>query len=268
MLLTSRRCAVFTLTLLSGPVLLAGCGGSGSGSGSSTSHIRTVDAAPNTGTSNIIVNGEAPAGDQQYFQYNNSASQEASPYYYIQPQNGVSFTYTAGVSLASGSQTGTTNADISANQYYTAFLIGRPDIYNSSPYDPRFMEVVVPAQRANGVSGQGTLRILNAAPDAGFTTTPATGTITAYNRGAITVTIGSGSNVATFSSITYQNASDYQTLPTGSNIPVTVAITGGATIETGTISLSGNSVYTLVIAEPTVPNGSTPAGYDMHLISE
>jgi hypothetical protein len=268
MLLTSRRRAVLTLTLISGPFLLAGCGGSGSGSGSSTAHIRAVDAAPNTGTSNIIVNGEAPAGDQEYFQYNNSASQEASPYYYIQPQNGVSFTYTAGVGLASGSSTGTTNADISDNQYYTAFLIGRPDTYNSSPSDPRFLQVVVPAQRAGGVSGQGTLRILNAAPDAGFTTTPATGTITAYNAGSITVTVGSGSNIATFSSVGYGTASNYQTQPTGSNIPVTVAITGGATIETGTISLSGNSVYTLIIAEPTVPNGSIAAAYDMHLLSE
>ncbi len=270
--LSSRGRAALTASLpvlpLFVPLLLTGCGGTGGGN-NSTAHIRTVDAAPNTGTSNIIVNGEAPAGDQQYFQYAGQSSQSASPYYYIKPQDGVSLTYTTNTGLASGASPGTNNVNLSDGQSYTAFLIGRPDTYNSSPSDPRFLQVVVPAQRAGGTGGQATLRVLDAAPDAGFTTTTTTTagvTTTVYNAGAITVNVGSGASAVTFSSVGYATASNYQTLPTGS-VPVTVSV-GGTTIETGSVSLSSNSVYTLVIAEPTVPNGGTAAGYDLHLLSE
>ena len=261
-----RRRAALTAALLAGPLALSGCGGSSSGS--STAHIRSVDAAPNTGTSNIIINGEAPAGDQQYFAYSGTSSQPASPYYYIQPQNGTSFTYIAGVGLASGSSAGTNNFNVNSDQYYTAFLIGRPDTYNSSCPDPRFLQVVLAGPRAGGTSGQATLRVLNAAPDAGFTTTTVNGAVTAYHPGSLTVTIGSGAGAVPFSGVGYATASNYQTLPTGTNVPVTVAVTGGATIETGTVNLSGNSVSTLVVAEPTVPNGATAAAYDLHLLSD
>ena len=46
---------------------------------------------------------------------------------------------------------------------------------------------------------------------------------------------------------------------------VTLSGPGGTTIKTGTISVSAGTVYTLVVAEPTV--NPAPA-YDLRLLSE
>ena len=74
--------------------------------------------------------------------------------------------------------------------------------------------------------------------------------------GSVTVTVGP----ATFSSVAYATASDYQTLAPGSSLAVTVTLSGvgGTTIKTGTISVSAGTVYTLVVSEPTVSPRSRP----------
>ena len=239
-----------------GATLLAGCGGGGVGN-TSTARIRAVDAAylTNGDTAQIVINGGSVDGDTKYFDSGSSTngSVAASPYLYVQNQNGASFTYT--INNNNTSET-TNNYDISSGQRYTAFLIGREDITT----DLRNLQLVLPAQQAGSTSGQATLRVLNAAPDAGFT--PAVAPAAAA-PGSITVTVGA----TTFAPTTYATASSYQTLPPGSSLPVTVALSGvgGTTIKTGTISVSAGTTYTLVVAEPSV----IPApGYDLRLLSE
>ena len=259
-LIFSRGAAALT-TFAAGATLLAGCGGSGGGGvgDTSTARIRVVDAAYLTNGDNaqIVINGGSVDGNTTYFDSGSSSngSAAASPYLYVQNQNGASFTYT--INNNSSSET-TNNYNINSGNYYTAYLIGREDISG----DLRNLQLVLPAQQNGSTSGQATLRVLNAAPDAGFT--PAAGAVSA-TPGAITVAVGP----TTFSSVTYATASSYQTLAPGSNLAVTVTLPGPGgtttTIKTGTISVSAGTVYTLVVAEPTV--NPAPA-YDLRLLSE
>ena len=133
-----------------------------------------------------------------------NGSAAASPYLYVQNQNGASFTYT--INNNNSSET-TNNYNISQGQHYTAYLIGRED-----QSDLRELQLILPAQQTGSTSGQATLRVLNAAPDAGFT--PAVAPAAAV-PGSITVTVGP----TTFSPTTYAAASNYQTLAAGSNLP-------------------------------------------------
>ena len=241
-----------------GATLLGGCGGSGGGVGNtSTARIRVVDAAylTNGDSAQIVINGGSVDGNTKYFDSGSSTngSVAASPYLFVQPQNGASFTYT--INNNNTSET-TNNVNINQGQHYTAFLVGREDISG----DLRNLQLILPAQQAGSTSGQATLRVLNAAPDAGYT--PAVAPAAAM-PGSITVTVGP----STFGPTTYATASNYQTLTPGSNLPVTVTLSGvgGTTIKTGTISVSAGTTYTLVVAEPTV----TPApAYDLRLLSE
>ena len=258
MRLIFSRSIVAWATLGAGAILLAGCGGSSSGVGNtSTARIRVVDAAYLTSgdSAQLVINGGSVDGNTKYFASGSSSSNPAppaSPYLYVQPQNGASFTYTINNSSTSGT---TNNSNISQGNYYTAFLIGREDITT----DLRHLQLVLPAQQAGSSSGQATLRVLNAAPDAGFTAAVAPA---AALPGSLTVTVGP----TTFAPTPYATASSYQTLAPGT-LNVTVATTGpgGATVKTGTITVNAGTVYTLVVAEPTV----TPApAYDLRLLSE
>ena len=258
-----RRSAA-ALMAIGAAALLAGCGGSSVGN-TATARIRVVDTSPNAGTANILINGASAYGDMTYFTTAGNASQPASPYLYIGPQTGVPFTYTTSQSLPSGASASTNNYDLSQDQYYTAFLIGRYDTYSSSPSDPRFLQVVVPAPRASANSSLATLRVLNAAPDAGFTT-PTVNNVATPTAGSVNVSVGAPAT--SFNGVTYATASSYQTLAPGSNISVTVTLPGGGSVTTGTINLSAGTVYTLVVAENAIPNGVTPATYELRLLSE
>ena len=129
---------------------------------------------------------------------------------------------------------------------------------------------MLPAQQAGSTAGQATVRVLNAAPDAGFSTQMAGSAITGYTTGAINVTIGTPP-AATFSGVGYATASPYQTLAPGSNLTVTASLVGGGQLATGTFTLNGGTSYTLVLAEKTPPSSgppATPAVYELHLLSE
>ena len=268
---------------LTGTTLLAGCGGGGGGGlgDTSTGRIRVVDTAYLTGgdSAQLVINGGSVDGYTHYFSSGSNSSSAASPYLYIQPQNGVSFTYTINTNTNTGA---TNNYDVSQGQYYTAFLIGREDITATGPTDPRYLQTILPSQQAGSTSGQATLRVLNAAPDAGFSTQTSAGAITGYTTGVLNVQLsptGAG-QAATFNGVDYPTttnsytASSYQTLAPGTyTVGVTLAApgTGGITTTPATFTLSAGTVYTLVVAEKVVPPSTTPPTQptcELHLISE
>lgn len=253
--------------LIAGSVLLAGCGGSGVGN-TSTARLRAVDASPNAGTADIIANSGLIYGDLSYFSVSGNSGQEATPYQYVGPQNNVSFTYNyTKVPVANTATTSTFS--LSQDQYYTAFLIGRSDIAAPAvtvpvtPPDPRYLQVVVPAPRASTSAGLATLRVLNAAPDAGFTpgVAPAASTV-----GSVNVAVGAPATA--FDGVAYATASAFQSVTPGNSVNVTVTLPGGAAVTSGTISLNANTVYTLVVVEKTVPVGAAPPAYELRLLSE
>lgn len=150
--------------------LLAGCGGSGS-STRDTARIRGVDAAVNAGTVNILVNNGSTNGSLNFL--------DVSDYLFIEPKDNIKFSYTTSVSAPANTSVKATQASLTKDQHYTAFLIGRADLpakdtgdkdKDGKPIyanDPLFLQVVVAPARPTPPSGQASVRVLNAAPDAG-----------------------------------------------------------------------------------------------------
>ena len=103
------------------------------------------------------------------------------------------------------------------------------------------------------------VRLVDAAPDLGYLAT-------ANSPGNVTVTLtpqGSATAAATYASIGYGTASDYQTLPAG-NYTVSVSSLGSVTpTATTTVTVSSGTVYTLFVTEP-----NTNPSYDLQLVSE
>ena len=238
--------------------------------------IRSVNAGVNDGTCNIVVNSASVYGDQSYFQSANN--QVASPYEYIGSQNGVSLSYISSQTLPNGAVSTTNYGNVSTGDYYTAALIGTLNANygndpNTSPQfadDPRILKVILLPPRGSAAGGQAAIRILNAAPDLGFSQLPtASGQPYQFATGTVNVTVGA-SPAATFSGVNYGSTSDYQNVSPGSNLTVTVTLNGANSTTmpvptaTTTISPSANTVYTLVLAE----NNTSPPTYDLKLLSE
>ncbi len=117
-----RRARARALTGAGLTALIAGCGGTGN---SNAARIRTVDAAVNAGTANILVNNASAYGDQQAF---GQGKNTISPYLYLGTGSGTSFTYTTNATTPSGVTFNTTTLQLSDNVFYTAYLIGRADV--------------------------------------------------------------------------------------------------------------------------------------------
>jgi hypothetical protein len=259
MRLSLGRGAAVGIGMIAGAAFLAGCGGSTVGN-SSTAHIRSIDAATGAGTADILINGAATYGDQTYFTSDNNTP--ASPYQYIGPQNGVSLTYNLPNKTLPDSATPLTNTgNVSTGNYYTTVLLGTLSAnYSGTPADPRVLQTILLPSRSGGASGVATVRIVDAAPDAGFNA------IT-YAAGSVDVIIGTAPAANTFSSVAYATSSSYQAVTPGSSLPVTVTLVGAASgtppLATGTINLSAGQVYTLFVAEPT----TTPT-YEVQLVTD
>lgn len=253
------------LALPAASLLLSGCGGGSSAVGNTSSaHIRSLDAAVNNNKADILINGGATYGDQTFFGGANNTV--ASPYEYIGSQNSASFSYLLPYQALPSSATPITNTgSISTDNYYTAVLIGSFTAnYAATPADPRILQTILLPPRASANGSQATLRVLNAAPDLGFSTQTVNGT-TSDTTGSLNISIAT-SPVTTISTVNYGTASGYVTLPPGT-YPVTVTLIGtGSTVPTTTTSITvrANTVYTLVVAEPS----ASPAAYDLKLLSE
>ena len=263
---SNRWRAAAALSLLTVSILLTGCGGGGAIGNTSTARLRSLDAAVNPGnTADILVNGAANYGDQTYFGAANNLI--ASPYNYIGPQNGVALSYyLPNQTLPSGAAASSNTGNITTDNYYTAVLIGSYSAnYAATPTDPRVLQTVLLPPRSAPTANSATLRVMNAAPDIGFSSV-LNGTTSSYTIGSVTIAIGSPA-VTTFSSITYGTVSLYQTLPPGT-YPVTVTQLGSGggpvTTTTTSITVAGNTVYTLYLTEPT----ASPLTYDLKLLPD
>ena len=262
------RSVVAATAFLAGPLFLTGCGSSGGVGNTATARLRAVDASPNAGTVDITANGGLIYGDLGYFSISGNSGQNVTPYQYIGPQNSVPFTFTYSETPVVNSA-GTNNINLSQDQYYTAFMIGRADIASPptttppTPADPRFLQVVVPAPRTTPTVGLATLRVLNAAPDAGFTPGVA---LAAATVGSINVAVGAPAT--NFTGVAYASTSGYQTVSPGNGVAVTATLPGGTVVTSGPLNLSANAVYTLVVVEKTIPVGAAPAAYELRLLSE
>lgn len=246
-------------------ILIAGCGG---GSSSTTARIRSVNLSPNGGTVGVLVNGAVNGGDLNF--------SEASPYNFI-GQGTPSFSYALSPALTLPFTAPPTPTLFLRNgSFYTEYLIGRIDI--TSADDPRFTQSVVTGDQGAAAayslggaypappSGQANLRILNAAPDAGFVAPSTAGAVDVLINGQVafakvaypaypvstgTTVVISGTTIPTAPAVT--PVTPYQAVP-GGTLSVQVNVAGTNTVLVGplNISLSGGQAYTLAVVEPTL----------------
>ena len=239
-----------------GSMLMAGCGSTSSTS--TTAHVRGINfatSAPAAATDDVLVNGAALGGDLAFAQ--------VSQYEYIGSGNSTfSFTTTA---ILPTNVTIPPRPILAMNNgsYYTAFLIGRPDVPNVRPAipDPRFLQTVVTGDRgaaanyaatpyADPPAGRANVRILNGAADAGPVDVLVNGSV-AFSAVAYPVLPLPGvSNVTTGTAATPATA--YQALPSGTlSVQVNKAGQSTVLVPATNVSVSSGNVYTLVVTEPT-----------------
>ena len=218
---------------------LTGCGGSSS---SNTAHIRSVDAATNAGTANIVINGGSSTADQTYF--------SVGGYEYIQGGKSSSFTFTTSVSLINNAILPSNSYNLSDGTYYSAYLIGRSDVPVASTSDttivtdPRFLQVIVASDSHDTPSGQVSVRVVHAAPDAG--------NVDVYING-----------IKTLTSVPYATISSFSNVASGT-VTVQVNKTGTSTALIGPKTFSSvpsGHALTLLATEP-----STTPTYDIQSI--
>ncbi len=215
--------------------VLVGCGG-GAGN-TSAARIRAVDAATGAATVNILVNSSSTYGDQTYF--------SVSPYQYIATGTSVfSYTTTASTTAITSKNN---SLSLNSDQFYTAYLIGRPDVAAS---DTRFLQDVISDDSKPAIpSGQVAVRILHAAPDAG----------------PVDVLVNGSVPNTTFTDVTYEVTGNnflpnaYQLLTAGTlSVQVNTTGTSHVIIPAASLNLTAGKAYTLLVTEPT--GGTAPLG--------
>lgn len=242
-----------TLTAL----LSAGCGSSGS---DPTARISSINLSPNSGTSGVLVNGAANGGDLSFG--------SNSPFNYI-GQGLLTFGFSTGATLpTTGTAPVSAKLQLNNRSFYTSILIGRAD--TPSLADVRYLQTVVTGDKGaaanytGGVSysdppsGQANVRIINGAPDAGYT---------APNPGAVDVLIN---GQPAFANVAYPafpkpvNAGDtsgpavtpatpYQAFPGGTlSVQVNVAKSTTVLVPPTNVSVSAGKSYTIIVTEPSV----------------
>ena len=254
---------------------VAGCGSSSS---DPQARIRSADFAVNAATANLTVNA-FPTGDT------NQA--EVSGYIFIggvPADFGYSTTATLPTDIATVGAPPLSRLQLNTGSYYTGYVIGRSDVEGKQ--DQRFLQTVVTGDRAAAAaytgsvpytpppSGQANLRILNAAPDAGFTAPNTAGAVDVLINGKVAYAgvayppLLKSVGTVNAASVAYAPAAvpvtPYQAVPSGTlSVQVNVAGTSTVIVPPTTISASSGSVYTLVVTETDI----TPA-YGVTLVSD
>ena len=243
----------------------AGCGSSSS---DPQAHIRSADFAVNANTANVTVNTSPNGGDLDQGQ--------STPYNFI---GGVlsdfGFVTTATLPADIGTIGSPPNSrlQLDINSYYTAYLIGRADVRGK--LDKRFLQAVVTGDRGAAAvysgsvkytappSGQANLRVLNAAPDAGFTAPNTVGAVDVLINGKVAYSAVAypplllATGTADSGSISYAPAAvpvtPYQPVASGTiSVQVNVAGTSTVIVPPTNLSLSSGSVYTLIVSETNI----------------
>ena len=239
-----------------GGILTTGCGSTSSNS--STAHVRGVNfaaSAPLAATDDVLVNGAALGGDLAFGQ--------VSTYNYI-GSGSSTFSFTTTAILPTNVTIPPRPAlSLSNGNYYTAYLIGRPDVPDIRPAvaDPRFLQTVVTGDRgaaanyaatpyADPPSGQANVRILNGAADAGPVDVLVNGSVAFAGVTYPALPLPDAGDVTTGRAVTPATA--YQAVP-GGTISIQVNVTGKSTVlvPATNVSVSSGNVYTLVVTEPT-----------------
>lgn len=248
-----------------GAAALAGCSGVGVG-GTDSVRVRVVDAATNAGTVNMLVNNSSGYGDLV-----NPPTTEignVSPYLYAGTGKST-FSYTSTAVPATLAPNTTTNGTVAttspaiknsallaSGKFYSAFLVGRSDV---AVTDPKFLHVLITDDARTTPADGASLRIINAAPDAG----------------AIDVLVNGSSPNAAFSNLAYQIAQDaflsapYVTVPAGTlTVKVNAAGTQNAlSAATSTsVTTTAGRAYTLVVTEPAA--STTQPTYALQLVPD
>lgn len=264
---------------------LAGCGGGGGNGTISNSQIRAVDVGTNLvyegqDTGIVLINGGASFEQNVYGQ--------PGHYQYIQAE-GTSLE--ASTTLPEPYMTypiGTDNGNTTPvsvvvpppysgifpvpGAYYTAYLVGRPDVPN--PVDYPIPPAVDPADLSARYIKVVALEDNQAAPSAGHATVRAMSAVCDITTGqllsdvnplpTLNITVTGAGNNATYSNVPYASmptpATPDQSLIGGTvNVSATATYTpasGGTqtvplTLSPSTVSIPAGGKYTLVITEPT-----------------
>lgn len=233
---------------------LTGCGGVGN---TVSARLRAVDAATNAGTTNLLVNSSGSYGDQTYF--------NASQYFYISTGSSA-FSALANTQTSTAETAATSNHNLSKDQFYTAYLVGRPDVAPGTGTDTHYLQVHVTQDNKPSIgAGQAAIRVLDAAPDAG----------------AVDVLVNGAAPAPSFTDLTFMNPGDTfvtapYTLVSAGTLSVTVNVTGTSTavIPATNISVQAGKAYTILVTEPTggtaatATTVATPSTYALQTTSE
>ena len=251
-----------------GTLAVAGCGSSSS---DSTARIRSADYAVNGITANVTVNTAVNGGDLNQSQ--------STPYNFIGAglsDFGFITTATLPADIATVGTPPDARLQLNNGSFYSAYLIGRADLEGKK--DSRFLQTVVTGDRGAAAaytdtvkyaappSGQANVRVLNAAPDAGFTAPNTTGAVDVLINGKVAypavayppLLIATGA--VNSASVAYAPASvpvtPYLALPSGTiSVQVNLAGTSTVIVPPTNVSVSGGSAYTLIVSETAI----TPA---------
>ncbi len=233
---------------------LAGCGGVGGGT--DAARIRAVNVAVNADQANILVNGASANGDQKAF-----TPTAVSGYLYLAGNKTSTFSWTTAVTLPAGaSPPAGPSLYLSNNQYYTAFLLGRTDVnVRSTNYtgvtDPRFLQVVVTSDSHPApASGNASVRVVDAAPDAGPVDVLVNGKPLSSDYTGLSYKVP----------VTTLLPAPYVDVPAGT-LSVQVNVSGAATpvVAATSVPVSAGKSYTLVVTEP-----STTPTYGLQTIPD
>lgn len=245
-----------------GTLTVAGCGSSSS---DSTARIRSADYAVNGVTANVTVNTAINGGDLNQGQ--------STPYNFIgDGPSDFAYVTTATLPVDIGTVGVAPNSRLQLNNgsFYSAYLIGRADVRGK--LDKRFLQTVVTGDRSAAAaytgtakyvpppSGQSNVRVLNAAPDAGFTVPNTVGAVDVLINGKVAYSAVAypplllATGTADTGTVAYAPAAvpvtPYQPVASGTiSVQVNLAGTSTVIVPPTNLSVSGGSAYTLIVSE-------------------
>ncbi len=264
---TRRRWGLAALAAL-GAITAAGCGSSSS---SSTARIRSADYAVNGNTANVTVNTAINGGDLDQGQ--------STPYNFIGDglsDFGFVTTATLPADIATIGSPPNSRLQLDNGSFYSAYLIGRADVRGK--LDKRFLQTVVTGDRGAAAaysgtvkyaappSGQANVRVLNAAPDAGFTAPNTVGAVDVLINGTVAFSgvayppLLLATSSADTGTVAFAPAAvpvtPYQAIPSGTiSVQVNLAGTSTVIVPPTSLAVASGSAYTLIVSETDI----TPA---------
>lgn len=258
-----------------GTMTVAGCGSSSS---DPQAQIRYADFAANGATANVTANGAA-GGDLNQGEVSGYAFIGGFPVDF-----GYTTTATLPVDIGTIGVSPQARLQVNVGSFYTGYLIGRSDVRGR--LDQRFLQTVATGNRGAAAaytaaapyaappSGQANLRILNAAPDAGFTASGITGAVDVLIDGKVAYagvaypplpkSVGTTTSAGTAYAPAAVPVTPYQAVPSGTlSVQVNLAGTSTVIVPPTPVSVSSGNVYTLVVLETAV----TPS-YGVSLVND